>query len=728
MSQIKKGNIVRLGFDFIPPAFIPKGKDENHQRFEQNARSDYRSLTLEEIVVLIENGNRADSWEHILVCDPFIPHQIRHNNFFGLVRIGAMEPIYLEYRNLKLESGIYNSTIVSCDIGDAVAIHHVRYMSHFIIGNDVILSNISEMETSSTAKFGNGILREGESEDLRIALELCNENGVRSILPFDGMQAADAYLWTRNRQDLQLQNRFKEITEKRFSKTRGSYSVIGDRCIIKNSQNIKNVNIGSDAYIKGINKLKNVTINSSPDAFTQIGEGCELVNGIVGYGCRIFYGVKAVRFILSSFSQLKYGARLINSFLGDNSTISCCEVLNSLIFPAHEQHHNNSFLCAAVVMGQSNMAAGATVGSNHNSRAADGEIIAGRGFWPGLCVSLKHNSRFASYTLLVKGDFPHELDIQIPFSLINNDVKNDKLIIIPGYWFMYNMYALIRNGNKYESRDKRLLKNQYLEYDILAPDTVNELFNSLRIIEFAVGSHHNARLSDVTHEQILIDGKARLTDDSHEIPSSIEVSGFEHSKRKVELVKVGQAYSLFKRFIQYYGSIHIIDFLKNNSFEQLKVKMKDSQRLEWENIGGQLIEKDAIEQLMSEIKSGKIDEWEDVHKYYHDLSKSYLESKRSHAFASILEITGETWETITIETLKSWLHEAILHRTWMVNEIFASRAKDYVNPFRNMVYNSDEERDIVVGKLDENSFILQQREELEVFENGVQDLLISLYR
>jgi hypothetical protein len=728
MSQIKKGNIVRLGFDFIPPAFIPKGKDENHQRFEQNARSDYRSLTLEEIVVLIENGNRADSWEHILVCDPFIPHQIRHNNFFGLVRIGAMEPIYLEYRNLKLESGIYNSTIVSCDIGDAVAIHHVRYMSHFIIGNDVILSNISEMETSSTAKFGNGILREGESEDLRIALELCNENGVRSILPFDGMQAADAYLWTRNRQDLQLQNRFKEITEKRFSKTRGSYSVIGDRCIIKNSQNIKNVNIGSDAYIKGINKLKNVTINSSPDAFTQIGEGCELVNGIVGYGCRIFYGVKAVRFILSSFSQLKYGARLINSFLGDNSTISCCEVLNSLIFPAHEQHHNNSFLCAAVVMGQSNMAAGATVGSNHNSRAADGEIIAGRGFWPGLCVSLKHNSRFASYTLLVKGDFPHELDIQIPFSLINNDVKNDKLIIIPGYWFMYNMYALIRNGNKYESRDKRLLKNQYLEYDILAPDTVNELFNSLRIIEFAVGSHHNARLSDVTHEQILIDGKARLTDDSHEIPSSIEVSGFEHSKRKVELVKVGQAYSLFKRFIQYYGSIHIIDFLKNNSFEQLKVKMKDSQRLEWENIGGQLIEKDAIEQLMYEIKSGKIDEWEDVHKYYHDLSKSYLESKRSHAFASILEITGETWETITIETLKNWLHEAILHRTWMVNEIFASRAKDYVNPFRNMVYNSDEERDIVVGKLDENSFILQQREELEVFENGVQDLLISLSR
>ena len=46
-------------------------------------------------------------------------------------------------------------------------------------------------------------------------------------------------------------------------------------------------------------------------------------------------------------------------------------------------------------MGQSNIAAGATIGSNHNSRSADGEIIAGRGFWPGLCVSLKHNSKFS---------------------------------------------------------------------------------------------------------------------------------------------------------------------------------------------------------------------------------------------------------------------------------------------------------------------------------------------
>ena len=100
-----------------------------------------------------------------------------------------------------------------------------------------------------------------------------------------------------------------------------------------------------------MNKLKNLTIRSSVVEPTQIGEGCELVNGIIGFGCRVFYGVKAIRFVLGNNSSLKYGARLIHSVLGDNSTISCCEVLNNLVFPAHEQHHNNSFLIATLVMG-----------------------------------------------------------------------------------------------------------------------------------------------------------------------------------------------------------------------------------------------------------------------------------------------------------------------------------------------------------------------------------------
>jgi len=39
-----------------------------------------------------------------------------------------------------------------------------------------------------------------------------------------------------------------------------------------------------------------------------------------------------------------------------------------------------------------------------------------------------------------------------------------------------------------------------------------------------------------------------------------------------------------------------------------------------------------------------------------------------------------------------------------------------------MVYANDEERDIVVGKLEENSFINQQQKELETFKIRVANL------
>src|SRR6266496_1827206 len=509
---IRKTSIDKLGYNFIKSGYLPKGKDEYYLRNMQNRSGiAYRQLTAYEIEVLVRNGNTSDDWNKILVSDAFNPELVKSCKFFGLVRIGKLEPYCLEFSDLKLPVGLYNSTIISCDFGDNVVIDNVNYLSNYIIGNEVIIVNVNELQTSDHAKFGNGILKDGEPESVRIWLEICNENGGRSVIPFNGMLPADAWLWSKYRDDEQLLNQFKTFTENQFKKERGFYGKVGDRTVIKNCAIVKDVWIGSDAYIKGANKLKNLTINSGPEGKSQIGEGCELVNGIIGFGCRIFYGVKAVRFILSSNSQLKYGARLINSYLGDNSTISCCEVLNSLIFPAHEQHHNNSFLCAAMVMGQSNMAAGATIGSNHNSRGADGEIIAGRGFWPGLCVSLKHNSKFATFTLIAKGDFPSELNIPIPFSLVSNDVAHDKLVVMPAYWFMHNMYALTRNAGKYEDRDKRTERIQFMEYDWLAPDSVNEMFNAMQLMKKFTGqAFAKKKKKNFSDKEIFLTGEKLL--------------------------------------------------------------------------------------------------------------------------------------------------------------------------------------------------------------------------
>lgn len=715
-----------LGYGFIPPEYLPEGADEYHIRERQQLTDyTYRQLREDELAVLARNGNYSPDWGDVWVTDRFLPGQIQHSRFYGRVRIGDMEGSFLDYRDLHLPTGIYSSVIVSSDIGGYTAVHNVRYMAHFILGEEVILFNVNEMETGSNAKFGNGMLKDGDPESSLIQLEVCNENGGRAVLPFDGMQASDVYLWTRNRHDHALQARFREITFRRSDSRRGYYSVVGHRTVIKNSQIIKDVKIGTDAYIKGVNKLKNVTVNSIAGAYTQIGEGCELVNGIIGHGCRIFYGVKAVRFILCSFSQLKYGARLINSFLADNSTISCCEVLNSLIFPAHEQHHNNSFLCASLVMGQSNMAAGATVGSNHNSRGADGEIIAGRGFWPGLCVSLKHNSRFASYTLIVKGDFLHELDVRLPFAMVSHDVANDRIVILPAYWFRYNMYALMRNNTKFLSRDRRTLKNQHFEYDVLAPDTVNEAFAALREIEIAVGKAFEPEGGNP--EGWMAKGRAILADTAIDLHSrEILLDGVENSSRKVVLVKVREGYGAYRRMIAYYAATQLKAYFDSHPFARFREDYLSGgnrpERHTFENVGGQLIRRQDLDGLLDRIRDGDLGDWDAIHRQYHLLSSRYPEHKFEHAVASLLEINGLEASALTAAHIDACIAGSVATREWICREIHKTRAKDYRNPFRLLVYENEAAMEAVVGPLAENTFIRQQQEEYEAYAASVKKI------
>lgn len=700
MNIITKHPINNLGYNFIKPQFIPKGKDEYYLRNQQNKNGiDYRRLSGSEIEILIRNGNTSDDWGKIFVSKEFDPALVKSSNFHGLIRMGKLEPFYLEFHNLRMQVGIYNSTIISCDLGDNVCINNAGYLSHYIIGNEVMISNVNELATTDYSKFGNGIVKEGENENVRIWIEVRNENGGRRVAPFNRMLPGDAYLWSNNPGDEVLQKRFIEMTQKEFDNKRGYYGTIGDRCVIKDCDIIKDVIMGTDAYIKGANKLKNLTINSDKERTSQIGEGCELVNGIVGFGCRIFYGVKAVRFVMAAHSQLKYGARLINSYLGNNSTISCCEVLNTLIFPNHEQHHNNSFLCASLVMGQSNIAAGATIGSNHNSRGADGEIIAGRGFWPGLCVSLKHNSKFGSFAILAKGDYPFEMNIKLPFCLVSNDVKDDKLILMPGYWFLYNMYALERNAWKFADRDQRTEKIQTIEIAYLAPDTVNEMFSAISLLaNLKIDKNGNAEIKDI-----------------------------ENSTRITEVVKVEQVLKLFKELISFYGTVELIRHIQKNefaTFEEFKksIPVKIS-RNEWKNIGGQLIPLTDVIKLKAKIKDHKINSWKEVHDFYRQAGEDYEKNKLVHAFSSLCENENITSKQFTADFFKKLLQNAVTTKTWMSKKIYESRAKDYSNPFRKMVYENLDEMNAVMGKIEDNQFIQDQLKELDIFKKTVKGLI-----
>lgn len=704
--------------------------------FPVECRKNRRSLTKEEIEILVKNNNKSDfkDWSNVLVSSAegeFDPELICDSQFSGFVVIGRLRNATLKYHDLELTTGIYSSALTDVVVGDDVVVRNVKYLRNYRVGSRVILFNIQEMDCTKHSKFGNGWLKEGEEENVRVWISVGNENDNRAILPFESMIPADAYLWSRRRSDEKLMKRLIEITEVPNTKKLDTYGVIEDEAVIKNTTLLKDVKIGKCSYIKGAFKLKNITVLSSPEEESQIGEGVELVNGIVGYGCRIFYQAVAVRFVIGRNCQLKYGARLLNSVLGDNSTVSCCEILNNLIFPFHEQHHNSSFLIATTVLGQSNIAAGATIGSNHNSRSPDGEIIAGRGFWPGLCSDFKHNSKFASFVLVSKGSYQHELNITYPFSLVAFKAEQEPVHIIPAYWFLFNMFAIARNNYKFKKRDKRVIKIQHIETDPLAPDAMQEVLVALDRLIFLTRDY----LKKIGEESVM---KAESEEDELQAAKDYlhqnvdaDFTLFDEQCQKkygATILKPVKAYKEYRKILKYFAARSIVDYCKSNGFEKfsrdvLEKMEKISLFTEWLNMGGQIIPKIKIDQMCEKIKSSVINDWDNVHAYYDSCERNYELYKTRYALyvlerlysRPILEFTKEIWQDI--------VNDVTVVATDMYKDSIYSRQKDYTDPFRAMTYENQEEMTAVLGTIDDNEFLHVLKKQTEEFNLDLRVIL-----
>lgn len=695
-----------------------------------------RRLTPAEISVLVDNLNSSEDpqWRNVYVDDDqfgFDPTLIKNSMFSGFIVLGRIWPATLKYHDLELNTGIYDSRLKNIVAGNDNAIHNTS-IENYHIGSRIMLLNIQEMSCTNHSKFGNGILKEEEPESNRIDIAICNENGRRAVLPFENMIPADAYIWARYRDDKLLMERLKELTEAEYSKSLDTFGIVEDDAVIKNTTLIKDVKIGSCAYIKGAFKIKNVTILSSPDEVTQIGEGVELVNGIAGYGCHIFYQAVAVRFVIGRNCQLKYGARLLNSILGDNSTVSCCELLNNLIFPFHEQHHNSSFLIATTVLGQSNIAAGATIGSNHNSRSPDGEIIAGRGFWPGLCSSFKHNSRFASFVLAAKGSYSYELDIPYPFSLVTPGETQDSAVhITPAWWFLYNMFAIVRNQYKFKARDRRVKKIQHIETNPLAPDTMQEVKSAIsRIIDLtaenletiAPQSAQNARTPE-EKRQAAKDFLHQKTADDFTLRDNICQKKFGALVQKPR-----RAYKMYRKIVKYFCARTLIEFCDEKGNETLSEHLIGEIRTiplytEWENIGGQIVPCEKCAELVKKINSAEIKSWQEVHDFYDECQAQYGKYKAAYALYLLEQLYSAKIEAFSAEIYQDIIADVTYISNEMYESSISSREKDFTDYYRCMTYRNKEEMHAVLGSVTACDFLHTLKEDTEAFNSRLQTVL-----
>ncbi len=134
---------------------------------------------------------------------------------------------------------------------------------------------------------------------------------------------------------------------------------------------------------------------------------------------------------------------------------------------------------------------------------------------------------------------------------------------------------------------------------------------------------------------------------------------------------------------------------------------------EWVNLGGQIMQKNDLDKLRTDIGSGKLKTWQDIHNRYDYLWAKYTVDKQKHAFAILCELSGTN--NLTKAQWKSALNKAIDLQKYVCDQVYITRKKDYENPFRQATYRNKEEMTAAIGTIDENGFIVQVRQETEDF-------------
>ena len=380
---------------------------------------------------------------------------------------------------------------------------------------------------------------------------------------------------------------------------------------------------------------------------------------------------------------------------------------------------------ASLLLGQSNVAAGATIGSNHNSRANDGEIQAGRGFWPGLCVTLKHSCRFASYVLVVKGNYPHELDVPLPFSLVSDDPARDRLLLMPAYWWLYNMYALARNTWKFQTRDKRKTRAQKIEFDSLAPDTAEEMLRAMELLELWTGHAYQRSgrpLRDPTEAMLRQLGRQLLTD-PEDRTAGLDILGenVENSSRKVSILKARQGYHAYREMLHHYAVKNLLAYLTTRpeaTLESMCRHLAGPPERAWVNLGGQLVPAGEVGRLQDDVKSGTLDSWDEIHRRYAELWAAYPLAKQRHALATLCALAGT--ESLDRGLWNAALDEAVRIQRHVQTQVRRSREKDFDDPFRRVTFRNDEEMRAVLGVPEDNGFVRQVAHQTERFVEEVE--------
>ena len=590
---------------------------------------DYRQLTNEEIQVLENNSCWAENWDDVEVAEEFSPYGFHRVLFYGHCRLGVFEKQVEVTKGFTKHAGINDATLRNVTVGDNCLIEKVgNFINNYTIGDDCYISNISTMETTEGASFGEGHL-----------ISVLNEMGDGNVVLFHNLNSQLAAFMVKYFKDKQLKDCLTRLINEEIRFTQPERGTIGDGVKIINSKEITNTVIKEDCEINGAARLSDCTILSSKDDSVYIGTGVICENSIISNGCSITNSVKMQDCFVGEACQITNGFTAEASVFFANSYMANGEACAAFCGPFSASHHKSSLLIGGEFSFYN--AGSNTNFSNHAYKMGPmhyGVLERGTKTASGAYVLMP--AKIGAFSVCF-GKLMNHPDMRcLPFAYLL--AYGETMYIVPGR--NITTVGLYRDIKKWPKRDKRAASSRksIINFDWLSPFTVGEIVEGKKILE-------NLRQAG---------GK--------------NVSSYNFQEYIINASSLKKGIKYYDIALRIYMGAVLKRAVKGNWLGKPTSNVGEGT---WNDLSGLLLPASEEQRLLDDIKNGTIESIHEVLERFNDINAHYREYQWVWTYKLIMDYYGV--DELTDQVMQHIREDYVRARRAWIAEIRKDAQKEF---------------------------------------------------
>jgi len=620
--------------------------------------SDYRQLTEHEINVLENNNCWAENWENVHVKDGFIPNFFHRVMFYGNIQLGVFDSQVEVSTGFTKHAGINDATLRNVSVGNNCLIEKVgNFINNYTIGDECYISNVSTIETTEGATYGEGHL-----------VSVLNEMGDGNVILFRDLNSQLAAFMVKYFRDKQLKDCLSRLIHEEIRFSQPERGTIGSRVKIVNSKEITNTVIEDDCEIDGAARLSDCTIMSSRDDSVYIGTGVICENSIISGGCSITNSVKMQDCFVGEACQITNGFTAEASVFFANSYMANGEACAAFCGPFSASHHKSSLL----IGGQFSFynAGSNTNFSNHAYKMGPmhyGTLERGSKTASGAYVLMPANIGAFSVCF---GKLMNHPDMRcLPFAYLM--AYGETMYIVPGR--NITTVGLYRDIKKWPKRDKRAASSRksIINFDWLSPFTVGEIVEGKKILE-ELQRAGGKNVSSYNFQEYIINATSlRKGIKYYDIALRIYMGAV--LKRRLKSIENGELIMENSDYSQEQNTNSLSN--QNSKLSILNSQFSTIGEGKWNDLSGLLLPESEELRLLDDIKGGAIESIKDILNRFNDINDHYREYQWRWTYKLIMDYYNI--EELDSEAMERIREDYVMARRAWIAEIRKDAQKEF---------------------------------------------------